>query len=223
MDSRFLHMQVDVSAPLAGGRHSQVRWRGFWLTVLTISLCAHAHAQQPTAHIGTRDIALWGGAGPAIEGARSAFETGIWIAGANVAWVLAAKPGSARFDGTLEYGFGLNGNFFDTNGKRAFGGGMDPIILRWSFYRPLLGIQYIEAVGGGLFTNTTIPPGKTSSFNFFPRVGIGWTLLHQPRNSLDLKLAYWHLSNADLGANNPSLNGLQLQLAYHWLKLSNSN
>jgi hypothetical protein len=73
-------------------------------------------------------------------------------------------------------------------------------------------------VAGGIFTTDDVPPGKTSTFNFELAVGPGLQIAARERQAVDIGLRFRHYSNAGLGANNPSFNGLQFQLGYHWFK-----
>lgn len=173
-----------------------------------------AQAADPSASI-TREIALWGGGGYA---PKTDFDTSIGLGGGNIAWPITGEHGPAGLRGRLQYGFGVNGVVFDTKGRRAYGGGVDPLLMRWKFSQPSRFVPYLELTAGGVFTNSNVPPGDTSSFNFFPRFSLGWKLASRPQHSLDLSLTFWHLSNATLGDFNPSLNGFQVLLGYHWLK-----
>jgi len=209
-------------------KHRRLLFVAYWL--LGSALAQSAPALLPSAPPpsqfpdtvakGTREIAIWGGGGAAAEagGTRAGFNTSFVIGGTNVAWVLTHKHGPAWLRGTPQYGFGVTAVSIDTAGKRVYGGSIDPIVTRWHFthfHRRL----YLELDAGGLFTNSDIPPGDTSTFNFFPRIGFGWRVMSGARRSLDATVMYWHVSNAKLGRSNPSLNGVQLVLGYHQLKL----
>jgi hypothetical protein len=73
-----------------------------------------------------------------------------------------------------------------------------------------------------VYTSVKIPPGQTSHFNVVPKIGFGWQVFTRPRRSIDVGLHAWHLSNAWTASRNPSANGIQLTIGYHWLRLKNS-
>jgi len=72
-----------------------------------------------------------------------------------------------------------------------------------------------------VYTNRHIPPGQTSNFNVVPKIGLGWQIFHDRLRSVDVGLNLWHLSNAWTAPRNPSANGIQLTLGYHWFELKN--
>jgi hypothetical protein len=100
----------------------------------------------------------------------------------------------------------------------VYGGGFDPLVLRWNFRRARRLARYAEVVGGAVITTSNVPLGDTSAFNFVAKVILGGQIRIAERQSLDLGVGYWHLSNAFLSSYNPSLNGFHLSLGYHWYK-----
>jgi hypothetical protein len=100
----------------------------------------------------------------------------------------------------------------------VYGGGFEPVILRWNTLRRRNIKPYIELAGGGVRTNTNLPAGDTSNFNFTARGGGGIQFFRTPRSSVDVGVRWAHISNANLGTNNPEFNGIQVSLAYHWMK-----
>lgn len=69
-----------------------------------------------------------------------------------------------------------------------------------------------------MITSSNLPPGNTSKFNFTPKGGGGIYVRTRKRQSLDIGVSWSHISNANLGVDNPEFNGVQLSLAYHWFK-----
>jgi hypothetical protein len=68
-----------------------------------------------------------------------------------------------------------------------------------------------------VFSASNLPPGNTSQVNFTsgPELGLQW--FRQSRNSIDLSVKVYHLSNASLGTLNPGINGtVQGMLGYTW-------
>lgn len=77
---------------------------------------------------------------------------------------------------------------------------------------------YIELAGGGVRTNVNLPAGNTSDFNLTASGGAGFYLQWKRRQAWDLGARGAHISNANLGGQNPEFNGVQLRLAYHWFR-----
>jgi hypothetical protein len=90
--------------------------------------------------------------------------------------------------------------------------------VKWNFVPRGHYRTYVEFNGGGMFTQKNVPGGDTSSFNFTVGVGPGVMIALPHHQALSLALRYWHLSNANLGNENPAYNTLQIQGGYHWLK-----
>lgn len=121
--------------------------------------------------------------------------------------------------GRLEYAFDFVPIFETYGNQRAHGVGFDPVILRWnSSLHTTRVAPYIDLGGGGLLTDKNLPPGNTSSFNFTPKGGGGIYVRTRQGQAFDIGLRWSHISNANLGVNNPEFNGIQLSLAYHWFK-----
>jgi hypothetical protein len=72
--------------------------------------------------------------------------------------------------------------------------------------------------GGVVLTNSKIPLGDTSKFNVVPKLGFGWQIFRNEQNSIDIGVHAWHLSNAWTATRNPSANGIQVTLGYHWFR-----
>ena len=73
--------------------------------------------------------------------------------------------------------------------------------------------------GGGflLWTTANIPPGDTSQINFTSGAEVGVQMFGKERNSWDLAVKAYHLSNASIGNHNPGINAsLQFMLGYTW-------
>jgi Lipid A 3-O-deacylase (PagL) len=178
--------------------------------------------QSPTQLKGTLDAEVWGGAVVAQHDGSTAFNEDIWMGGARLGRMLTAPHGPGWLRGALEWDWGVVPVFVITNLQTAYGFELDPVIGRWNFRRNGRTAPYFEMAGGVVFTNSNVPPGDTSTFNIVPKFGFGWQIFTRPQRSLDVGLYAWHLSNAWTARRNPSVNGLQLTIGYHWFRLHRS-
>jgi len=168
---------------------------------------------------GSWDIGVWIAGATGEENRNSFTEAQIWSAGVFVGKVVTGEVGTSWLRGNLEYGFNLVPIFVTSETERVYGGGFEPVVVRWTsnhqFGRV---VPYIELAGGTLFTTSNLPPGDTSSLNFTARGGGGIHMFTKRRRSMDLACRWFHVSNANLGARNPEFNGVQITLGYHWFK-----
>jgi len=166
-----------------------------------------------------RDFSVWIAGATGEENTNSFAEAQVWSTGVFLGWVIVAKAGSGWRQGGLEYGFSLIPAAVQTRPQHIFGGGFEPVVLRWNSSHHLGRLTpYIELAGGGLFTNSNLPPGNTSSFNFTARAGGGLQVSTKKGQSFDAACRWSHISNANLGVRNPEFNGIQLSIGYHWFK-----
>lgn len=194
------------------------------LTVLSLLFpfaCCPAWAQNLSVVRDKRslDLGVWAAGETGEENTNSFAEAQIWAAGVFVGWVITDEHGSGWRRGSLEYAFDLMPVFETYGNQRTHGLGFDPVILRWnsSLHTARLS-PYIELAGGAVITPSNLPPGNTSSFNFTAKGGGGIYLWTRKYQALDIGFRWSHISNANLGVQNPEFNGLQLSLAYHWFK-----
>jgi len=189
------------------------------LIFLLISCPAFTQNLPPVAHKGALDLSVWTAGQTGEENTNSFTEAQIWSAGVSGGWVLTGERGSSWRRGNLEYAFDLMPVFETWGNQRIHGGGLDPLILRWNFTAHTSRLSsYLELAGGAVITISNLPPGNTSSFNFTPKGGGGIYIWTRRRQSFDIGLRWAHISNANLGVNNPQFNGVQLRLGYHWYK-----
>jgi hypothetical protein len=196
----------------------QVLAGAIFLALVFSGLAQGQGFQSPTQMKGTWDIELWGGGVVAQHDHTAAFNTLVWTGGARFGRVLTVPRGQGWRHGTLEWDFGVVPVFVISH-PAAHGFELDPLIFRWNFLRAGKRAPFVELAGGVAFTDSNVPPGTTSTFNFVPKFGYGWQFFTRPQRSFDVGLYVWHLSNAWLGRRNPSVNGLQLTMGYHWFKL----
>jgi len=173
---------------------------------------------HPLSRSGTWDFAVWAGAATGREDSRSFTDAQIVTAGVRIGKVLTSPYGSGFLRGTLEYAFDVIPVFVTASPRVVYGGGFDPVVLKWNLMGTRRLQPFFEAAGGGVFTTSNVPPGDTSTFNFIAKIGAGVNVLAGKRNAVSFSLRYWHLSNADLGNTNPAFNGLQLAVGYHWFR-----
>jgi hypothetical protein len=184
-------------------------------------LAAALSAQQalhPSSETGTWDLAVWAGHAAGREDGRSFGRAEITMAGVRVGRVLVGPFGGGWIRGSLEYGFDIIPLFVASRPEVVWGGGFDPIVLKWNFATRGRLQPFLEAAGGGVFTTSDIPPGDTSTFNFVGKIGGGVHIFTANRQAVSVSLRYWHLSNANLGDTNPAFNGVQIVIGYHWFR-----
>jgi lipid A 3-O-deacylase len=189
------------------------------LFLLLISCPAFTQNQPPAGQKGSWDFGVWAAGETGEENTNSFAEAQIWSAGVFGGRVISGEHLGGWRRGNLEYAFDVMPVFEAFGNQRTHGFGFDPVILRWnSALRTSRISPYIELAGGTVITSSNLPPGNTSSFNFTPKGGGGIYLRTRKRQALDIGFRWSHISNANLGVDNPEFNGVQLSLAYHWFK-----
>ncbi len=176
--------------------------------------------RSPTRQQGTTDAELWLGGVAAQHDGTTSFNTEIWTGGVRLGRILTAPHGPGWLRGTLQWDVDFVPLFVVSNLQTAYGAEIDPVVGRWNFNRHGRTAPYLEMAGGILFTNSNIPPGHTSNFNVTPNLGFGWQIFRRGAHALDFGVHVWHLSNAWTAPRNPSLNGIQLTIGYHWFRLT---
>jgi len=146
-------------------------------------------------------------------------EAQILTAGVFAGKMLTGEIGNGWKRGTFEYGITVFPVFRQFRPQAIYGGGIEPLILRWnSSLRAGRIAPYIELGGGAVRSNTNLPAGNTSSFNFTARGGGGVRIFTRRRQWAEIGCRWSHISNANLGVKNPEFNGIQISVGYHWLK-----
>ena len=75
---------------------------------------------------------------------------------------VTGEIGHSWRQGRLEYGAGLVPIFWQLRPQTIYGGGFEPVILRWNSSLHVGRVApYIELAGGGLRTNANLPAGDT--------------------------------------------------------------
>jgi hypothetical protein len=191
------------------------------LTALLPCMSAGQAFRSATQLKGTDDAEIWAGGVAAQHDGTTSFNTDIWMAGARLGRILTAPHGPGWLRGTLQWNFDVIPLFIVSNLQTAYGAEFDPIVGRWNFNHRGQTAPYLELAGGFVYTSAKIPPGQTSHFNVVPKIGFGWQIFTRPQRSIDVGLHAWHLSNAWTASRNPSANGIQLTIGYHWFRLKN--
>ena len=165
------------------------------------------------------DFGVWVAGATGEEHLNSFSEAQIFSAGVFAGKILTGEIGKGWRRGRFEYGVNLIPVFRQTGPQAIWGGGLEPVILRWNSSLHASGVApYIELAGGAVRTNTNLPVGDTSKFNFTARGGGGIQLFTTSRHSVDIACRWSHISNANLGVKNPEFNGIQVSVGYHWFK-----
>ena len=179
---------------------------------------AYSQAALPEVHRDW-DVSLWVAGETGEEILNNFSEAQILTAGVFAGKILTREIGRGWRRGHFEYGFDLIPVFRQFRPQALYGGGFEPVILRWnSSVHAARVAPYIELAGGGLRTNSNLPAGNTSDFNFTARGGGGIQVFRTPRHSVDIGVRWSHISNANLGVDNPEFNGIQVSLGYHWFR-----
>jgi lipid A 3-O-deacylase len=189
------------------------------LTLLLLTHVAPAQERLPPVDNGKWDVSVWIAGATGEQNRDSLTESQIWTAGVFAGRVITNELGKGWLRGNLEYGFNLIPAFVNAKNQTIYGGGFEPVVLRWnSSHHTARVVPYIELAGGAVFTTSNLPPGDTSSFNFTTRGGGGIQIFSRDRRSWDVGLHYFHVSNANLADKNPEFNGVQISLGYHWFR-----
>jgi len=157
---------------------------------------------------GAHELQFWTGGGPSVPGGTS--NTGVWNLGVRYGWILTRPHGPGFLKGRFEYAVDavpLFMVFQPTN--TAYGGGVNPLGLKWDFATRGKVVPYLELNGGTLFTNKDVPRG-TSDINFTSAAAFGFHFLGKYAWSLEAR--YMHISNAGLATPNPGINTVQVRL-----------
>jgi len=140
-----------------------------------------------------------------------------FLVGARIGRVLTHELGQNALRGSFEMAVDIIplDEYWIHGGQYA--GAINPFIVKWNFTAPRTVAPYAAIVGGVLFSSQNLPPGDTSQVNFTSGMEIGAQMFGQGKNSWNLAIKVYHLSNASLGTLNPGINAnLQVMLGYTW-------
>jgi len=182
-------------------------------------VAASAQAQSlPEASRPKWDFSVWAAGATGEEDTNSFTKAQILSAGV-FAGRATREIGKGWWRGRFEYAVDFIPVFVQFTPQRISGTAFDPIILRWasSLHRGRVA-PFAELGGGALHTRLDFPAGDSSTFNFIARGGGGVLISTWHGQALELACRWWHISNANLGAENPEFNGIQVSLGWHWHK-----
>lgn len=180
--------------------------RAFLFFVVCFSLnLVHAQGRPED---GGHELQVWTGGGPSVPGGTQ--NTSVWNAGGRYGWILTRPHGPGFLKGRFEYFLEAVPVFVvfqktDT----AYGGGVNPLGLKWDFATRGRIVPYLELNGGTLFTNRDVPLG-TTNVNFTSAAAFGFHFLGKYAWSLEAR--YMHISDAGLSTPNPGINTVQVRL-----------
>jgi hypothetical protein len=166
---------------------------------------------------GAWDLGLFGGGGTGLLAAK---QTHYAIAGFHVGRIITGEHLRGWARGNFEYA----GDYMPLwevyqGGHAVYGGNFTPIILQWNFTSNKRIAPYMSLTGGGLVTRDNVPPGNTSTFNFVAGGSIGFHVFVQKRRAISLETRWVHISNANLGTDNPQLvSNFAFTAGYNWYK-----
>jgi hypothetical protein len=184
---------------------------------LSLPLLAQVPTDSPVdvlRHPGSWEKMVFIGGGTTVDSTPSGQNL---VLGFRIGRVMTEEHGPGILRGTFEFaGDVVPLDEYWINGGQ-YSGGADPVVFKWNFTSGCKIAPYFAAVGGALFSNHNLPPGDTSQINFTSGPEIGAQIFGKGRNSWDIMLKAYHLSNASIGNHNPGLNAnIQVMLGYTW-------
>jgi hypothetical protein len=190
-----------------------------FLFLVIFARTAPAQTTNESALSHAWDFGVWVAGETGEEVLNDFTEAQILTAGISVGKVLTGEKGKSWRRGTFEYGMTVFPLFRQFRPQPIYGGGFEPMVLRWnSSVRAGRVSPFIELAGGAVWTNTNLPAGDTSDFNFTARGGGGIRIFSRQRQWTEIGCRWSHISNANLGNKNTEFNGLQVSVGYHWAK-----
>jgi Lipid A 3-O-deacylase (PagL) len=215
-----LRLRLIKSPPNSAGKNLRELTIDIVILIVVFSPVSSGQTTSlPTQSKGTRDVQIWLGGVAAQHDGTTSFTTDILMGGVAFGRILTEPHGPGWARGTLQWGVNLLPLFVVSNLQTTYGAEVDPIVIGWNLRPRRQSEPYFEMAGGLLVTNAKIPPGDTSKFNIIPKVGFGWHIFRHERSCVDLGVRAWHLSNAWTAPRNPSANGVQVTVGYHWFAL----
>lgn len=188
------------------------------LIALLLFVCSLASAQQSPKPLDGQpwDFGGWAGGGFSVPGGTK--DTQAFSVGLRLGKVLTDDHGDSFLRGNFEWSADVI-PFYGVlaPAANAYGGGFNPVNLKWNFTRSARTVPYLELGGGVLFTNTEVPAG-TSTVNFLTHAALGFHFFVREKHALTLNVRYEHISNAGLATPNPGINTVQFQVGWNLFK-----
>jgi hypothetical protein len=165
------------------------------------------------------DLGMWVAFSTGEENTNSFAQAQILSAGPFIGRTIKRRAGRGWWNGDIEYGLSVSPLFLQVRPQHLYGIAFEPVIFRWNSASDLGRVApYVELAGGAVRTNLNLPAGNTSDFNFIASGGAGFYFRSRTSQTWDLGVRWTHISNANLGIQNPEFNGIQIRLAYHWFR-----
>ena len=198
-----------------------ISWRSLRSLAITFVVIAWALSgaldaqSNPESQNRAWDVSIWAAGAAGEEHTNSFSEAQILSAGVLVGHQIGGGWSRGRF----EYAADFIPVFVQLAPQKITGTAFDPVVLRWysSLHRGRV-VPFVELGGGGLHTSVNFPLGNTSTFNFMARGGGGVLVSTRGVQALEIACRWWHISNANLGVENPEFNGIQFSVGWHWFK-----
>lgn len=180
-----------------------------FFAVTILLLTSRLLIAQASPDTGGHELQIWSGGGHSVPGGTD--RTGAFNVGVRYGWILTDPHLPWILRGRFEYAVDVVPLFFVFQpANTAFGGGFNPLGLKWNFERHGRFSPYIELGGGVLFTNHNVPT-YVNNVNFTPSAALGMHVLGAKYN-WSLEVRYLHISDAGLTNPNPGLNTVQVRI-----------
>ncbi|MBV8205313.1 MAG: acyloxyacyl hydrolase [Acidobacteria bacterium] len=153
------------------------------------------------------DLGIWFAGGHSVPGGTSG--VGLFDAGLRLGKVLTRNHGAGALRGNFEYAIDVVPLYVVHQSSTVYGGGFNPINLKWNFTSARRITPYLELGGGTLFSSQNVPAG-TNNVNFRTHAGFG---IHA--HPLTVEVRYEHVSNAGLASPNPGINSIQFMIGFN--------
>lgn len=198
---------------------------------LVLVLLVSATAAQNSTN--SWDTGVWFAGGHSVPGGTS--DVSVFDAGVRLGKVLTADHGSGALRGNFEYAIDLvplylvhqptvnpvctgvvGGGSCTRLHENVYGGGFNPINLKWNFTSAKRVTPYLELGGGTLFSTEDVP-AFTNKVNFRTHASLGahlWSRNTAGRG-ITVEARYEHISNAGLASPNPGINSIQFMIGWN--------
>ena len=192
----------------------------FFFVLLPLFLIYPAAAQGlPSRSLskGTWDFEFYTGGG---TGLFAASDTQFYLAGGRIGRVLTSEHLGGWLRGNFEYDIEFSPVFVVFQPRQTvYGGSFAPVILKWNFTANSRAVPYLLLSGSGLVTSDNVPSGNTSCVNFVAGGSFGVHFFIRPKGAITVETHWVHISNADLGTQNPQLvSNFIFTVGYSWFK-----
>ena len=175
------------------------------ILLLLTSACMAQQNSNPNIQDGAVEITPWVGGGTGV-GASSDFK--FFETGVRVGKIITSEIGTGRFRWRFEYAGDVMPVYLVNirQGGWVYGGGFNPVVLKFAFTANKKIVPFLEANGGVLFSAQQVPQPDTSQVNFMSGVQGGFHYFVKEKRAITFSTQVIHISNASLGNHNPGIN-----------------